>query len=109
MQSMSKMQARSVNIVEDGNSPAIEWQSGKHDLLDARQLWHNCPSAQARRRRMDHPSLEPADDLRIVSVTPIGLYAINIAFSDGHARGIYPWPLLRQFAAKPKLEDFLIN
>jgi prepilin-type processing-associated H-X9-DG protein len=58
---------------------------------------------------MDHPHLKPEADLRIVSIASIGLYAINIAFSDGHARGIYPWPLLREFAAKPKLEDFLID
>ena len=102
------MQARSVNIVGDGRSLDIEWQSGEHDFLDARQLWRDCPSAHARRRRMDHPHLEPNPNLQIVSLTPIGLYAINIAFSDGHARGIYPWSLLRQFAARPTIADFLI-
>ena len=103
------MQARSVNIADDGRSLDIEWQSGDRDFLDTRRLWRDCPSAHARRRRMDHPDLEPDRNLRIVSVTPIGLYAINIAFSDGHARGIYPWPLLRQFAAKPTVADFLIS
>ena len=103
------MQARSVNIADDGRSLDIEWQSGDRDFLDARRLWHDCPSAHARRRRMDHPDLKPDRNLRIVSVTPIGLYAINIAFSDGHARGIYPWPLLRQFAATPTAADFLIS
>lgn len=103
------MQARSVNIADDGRSLDIEWQSGDRDFLDARRLWRECPSAHARRRRMDHPDLEPDHNLRIVSVTPIGLYAINIAFSDGHARGIYPWPLLRQLAAKPTVADFLIS
>lgn len=103
------MQARSVNIADDGTSLDIEWQSGDRDYLDARKLWRDCPSAHARRRRMDHPHLEPDSNLRIVSVAPIGLYAINIAFSDGHARGIYPWPLLRQFATKPTVADFLID
>lgn len=102
------MQAQSVNIVGDGRSLDIEWQLGEHDFLDAHQLWRDCPSAHARRRRMDHPHLEPDHDLRIMSVSPIGLYAINIAFSDGHARGIYPWSLLRQFAARPTIADFLI-
>lgn len=109
MQSMSEMKAQSVNIAEDGNVLTIEWQSGERYALDAKQLWRNCPSAHARRRRMDYPDLKPTGDLRIVSVTPIGLYAINIAFSDGHARGIYPWSLLRKFTTEPKLEDFLIE
>ena len=103
------MQARSVNIADDGNSLDIEWQSGDRNLLDARQLWRDCPSAHARRRRMDRPDLRPDSNLRIVSVAPIGLYAINIEFSDGHARGIFPWPLLRQFATKPTVADFLID
>jgi prepilin-type processing-associated H-X9-DG protein len=57
---------------------------------------------------MDNPKLEPEAGIRIVSFTPIGLYAINIAFSDGHARGVYPWSLLRKFAAMTTVEDFLI-
>ena len=28
----------------------------------------------------------------------VGSYAINIAFSDGHDRGIYPWAYLREIA-----------
>jgi DUF971 family protein len=106
---MAKMQARSVNIIEDGNSLAIEWQSGKHDILDAQQLWRDCPSAHARRRRMDHPHIKPDTELRIVSVAAIGLYAINIGFSDGHARGVYPWPLLKQIATKPAVADYLVD
>ena len=42
---------------------------------------------------------QPVTDPRLVrkavtAVAPIGDYAINIAFSDGHARGIYPWSYL---------------
>jgi prepilin-type processing-associated H-X9-DG protein len=32
----------------------------------------------------------------ITTIEPIGGYAVNIAFSDGHARGIYPWVLLKE-------------
>ena len=35
------------------------------------------------------------DDLRITDVHVVGGYAINLAFSDGHDRGIYPWTYLR--------------
>jgi prepilin-type processing-associated H-X9-DG protein len=102
------MQARSVNIADEGSSLEIEWQSGNRAIFEAHQLWRDCPSAHGRRRRMDNPKLEPEAGIRIVSFTPIGLYAINIAFSDGHARGVYPWSLLRKFAAMTTVEDFLI-
>lgn len=106
---MSGMQARSVSIVEDGYALDIEWQSGERNFLEARQLWRDCPSAHARRRRLDRPTIVPDASLRIVSVAPIGLYAINITFSDGHDRGIYPWTLLREFATKPTIADYLID
>lgn len=102
------MPAEFVNIAEDGRSLNIGWRSGEHNVFGVHQLWRNCPSAHAKRRRMDDPHLEPNDDLRIVSVTPIGLYAINIGFSDGHARGIYPWPFLKQLTKKTAASDYII-
>jgi DUF971 family protein len=41
----------------------------------------------------------------IAEVRPVGGYAINIAFSDGHDRGIYPWSFLAQLAEGNKLTD----
>jgi len=35
-----------------------------------------------------------ADGLAITRIDAVGSYAVNIAFSDGHARGIYPWEFL---------------
>jgi len=40
-----------------------------------------------------------ADDLTIVAVEPIGNYAVRLAFSDGHDRGIFPWAYLTEIAA----------
>ena len=34
------------------------------------------------------------DGIAIIEVSPIGDYAINLGFSDGHVRGIYPWAYL---------------
>lgn len=34
--------------------------------------------------------------LRIVKMQPLGNYAYNVAFSDGHDTGIYPFELLRE-------------
>jgi prepilin-type processing-associated H-X9-DG protein len=31
---------------------------------------------------------------------PIGGYALNIAFTDGHARGVYPWVYLHALATQ---------
>jgi prepilin-type processing-associated H-X9-DG protein len=51
----------------------------------------------------------PPQSLIIEAVNAIGTYGVNIAFSDGHARGIYPWPYLAALAERPQLEDFLTD
>ena len=37
--------------------------------------------------------------ITIDRLAPVGDYAINIAFSDGHARGIYPWAYLQKIVS----------
>jgi DUF971 family protein len=75
--------------------------------LSAETLWRECPSAQGKMRRMKGLATPPRD-LRIVAVNEIGLYAVNIAFSDGHDRGVYPWSYLLSLARRPTVEDFII-
>jgi DUF971 family protein len=44
-----------------------------------------------------------AAQVTITSVEPIGNYAIRLAFSDGHDRGIFPWPYLAEIATEQAL------
>jgi prepilin-type processing-associated H-X9-DG protein len=62
--------------------------------LPAERLRAACKCAYCIRARIDGVFAQTFDGIAITQVAPIGDYAINIAFSDGHARGIYPWSLL---------------
>ena len=62
--------------------------------LTAARLRGACKCAHCIRARIDGVFPERFDGIAIVQVAPIGDYAVNLAFSDGHARGIYPWPFL---------------
>jgi DUF971 family protein len=60
-----------------------------------------CPCASCRdewtgERILKAESL-PAD-LKLVSMEPVGTYAIQPAWSDGHSSGLYTWELLSQLA-----------
>jgi DUF971 family protein len=46
------------------------------------------------RSAVDVGKVTAAPDLTITEVEPIGNYAVRLAFSDGHHRGIYPWAYL---------------
>jgi prepilin-type processing-associated H-X9-DG protein len=62
--------------------------------LPADRLRAACKCAHCIRARIDGVFAQAFDGIAITEIAPIGDYAINIAFSDGHARGIYPWSLL---------------
>jgi DUF971 family protein len=72
---------------------------GEMIRLPAARLRAACKCAHCIRARIDGAFAQAFDGIAITQVAPIGDYALNIGFSDGHARGIYPWNLLREIAA----------
>ncbi len=39
-------------------------------------------------------------DVRIIGVEPVGNYALKLVFDDGHATGLYSWPLLHELGRR---------
>ena len=67
------------------------------------------PSACARpaaapgaRARIDGTFAASFDGVTIERLVPVGGYAINVSFTDGHTRGIYPWSYLHTLARGPR-------
>jgi prepilin-type processing-associated H-X9-DG protein len=100
---------RELRLASTRDRLAIIWNDGRQDALDAATLRRNCQSAGAKRLRIDNLDGSPASGLAITDVRLVGSYAINIAFSDGHARGIYPWSLLRSLGAAVDPSDKAIS
>ena len=73
----------------------LTWPSGEPAEIEAPKLRGACRCAWCTRARIDGSFAASFEGLAIARVVPIGGYAINIAFSDGHARGIFPWTFLR--------------
>lgn len=67
---------------------------GEAVRLPAGRLRAACRCAYCTRARIDGLFAETFDGIAVTHIAAIGDYAINIGFSDGHARGIYPWSLL---------------
>lgn len=103
------MSVVSVEIAVGGYALFVVGTDGRRRVIAANLLWAECPSAAGRARRIRGLDKRPPDRLSIVAAQQIGTYGVNIAFSDGHDRGIYPWSYLATLAARPQLEDFLHN
>jgi DUF971 family protein len=101
------MRAPDLEVVDGGRVLRVAWTGGSESRISADVLWAECPSALARRRRLDGRHIAPTAGVAIRQVARIGNYAVNIAFSDGHDRGIYPWTLLAELGRRPTPDDFI--
>ena len=70
------------------------YAGGRTELITAARLRLSCRCAHCTRARIDGVFPQNVDPITIRAINPVGEYAINVGFSDGHARGIYPWSYL---------------
>ena len=78
---------------------SVTWENGATVDYPAALLRERARDATSVRFDADGWSVPAAPDLTINKVEPIGNYAIRLAFSDGHDRGIFPWSYLANIAA----------
>jgi DUF971 family protein len=79
----------------------ITYSDGKCFRLPAEFLRVYSPSAEVRGHGPGQEVLQAGKkDVRIVAVEPVGHYAIQLRFSDGHETGIYSWDLLYDYGER---------
>lgn len=102
------------SIERDGDvAIVIRWSDDGQTRWTAGELRKACPCATCREKKRGEAeksdraaslgkpvglpvlSVAEARPLRIESMRPVGSYAYNIGFSDGHASGIFPFVMLR--------------
>ncbi|MGN8248956.1 DUF971 domain-containing protein [Pseudomonas sp. SMV7] len=71
----------------------VRWQDGEQVISHAR-LRGACPCSQCRAAHLRGAIGVVQDDVRVEHIEPQG-YGVQLLFSDGHQRGIYPWDYLR--------------
>ena len=81
----------------------IVWKDGAEVVYPARRLRMECPCAvcvdELTGVRRLQESMVP-DDVHPAGIDPVGRYAIQIHFSDGHNTGIYTWEKLAALGKK---------
>ncbi len=96
---------RPVDIQSIGEELAIKWADGRESYLRLEALRRACPCAGCqgetdvlgyRHRGPEHP-LTPAS-FRLRRLDPVGSYAVQPVWEDGHNSGIYSFEYLRRLA-----------
>lgn len=76
----------------------IRWADGAESIYPVRALRLACGCASCVDEWSGENRLDPASvptDVHPLAIEPVGRYAIQIEWSDGHATGIYPFERLR--------------
>jgi DUF971 family protein len=94
---------RPVSLKREGDGLTIRWSDGATTAVSWAKLRSHCPCATCLEERS-----KPADPFRVLSpqevaagppapvaMAPVGYYAYQIKWNDGHDTGIYPLELLR--------------
>ena len=79
----------------------ISFSDGKIFQLPCEFLRVYSPSAEVRGHGHGQEVLQPGKkDVEITHIEPVGNYAIQLTYSDGHATGIYSWDLLYDYVLR---------
>lgn len=93
--------------VSTGAGIDIAWSDGHTSHYEFSYLRKNCPCATCREERERHDGADaksggggvlPMFTPRVTArrASPVGAYAVQIEFTDGHATGIYSFEHLRE-------------
>jgi DUF971 family protein len=98
---------RPVSLKREGDGLKIDWSDGAATFAAWRHLRAHCPCASCVDERT-----KPPDPFRVLSerevaagppapvaMKPVGHYAYQITWNDGHDTGIYPLELLRSLGS----------
>ena len=87
-----------------GNSVRILWQDEHESIYTNVYLRESCQCAECIHEWTGEKLIAPwkiSPDVKPVSVTSVGNYAVSIHFSDGHQTGVYSFDLLRKICPCP--------
>lgn len=79
----------------------VDYSDGKSFRLPCEFLRVYSPSAEVRGHGPGQEVLQVGKrEVEITAVEPVGSYAVQLRFSDGHDTGIYSWDLLYDYGAR---------
>ncbi|WKB54682.1 DUF971 domain-containing protein [Eleftheria terrae] len=88
------------------NRLEVSWSDGSVVSLTAAALRRSCRCGDCRALAARREPVQVAPALAVLDARPVGAYGVQLEFSDGHDRGIYPWPYLRELGRAAAAEDY---
>jgi DUF971 family protein len=99
-----------IRLARDRRTLLVTFDDGNAFSLSAELLRVTSPSAEVQgHSEAQRKTVGGKRNVTILSVDPVGNYAVKIGFDDMHSTGIYSWAFLRDLGvnAERRLQDYL--
>ena len=83
---------------EDAQWLTLDWADGRSDSLSAAFLRQNARDAWSLRELRDKGSIAVDPSITITELVEMGSAGVNVQFSDGHRKAIFPYVYLRELS-----------
>ncbi|HIJ82993.1 MAG: protein of unknown function DUF971 [Magnetococcales bacterium] len=106
----SQFQPTQIRQVTKERRLKVHWSSGEEFEYTMEYLRVMCPCAKCSGHTPDQAQLiDGKQDVTIKSITPVGHYAVKLAFSDDHDSGLYSWDTLYELGVRQEIlwQDYL--
>jgi DUF971 family protein len=99
-----------IRLVKDRRALHVTFEDGNTFALSAELLRVTSPSAEVQgHSEAQRKTVGGKRNVTILSVDPVGNYAVRLGFDDMHSTGIYSWAFLRDLGlnAERRFQDYL--
>ena len=99
-----------IRLPKDRRTLRVAFDDGRTFDLSAELLRVTSPSAEVQgHSEAERKTVGGKRNVAILSVDPVGNYAVKLGFDDMHATGIYSWAFLRDLGenAERRFQDYL--
>ena len=101
-----------IRVAKDRRALRVTFDDGQSFGLSAELLRVTSPSAEVQgHSEAQRKTVGGKRNVAILSVDPVGNYAVRIRFDDMHATGIYSWAFLHDLGlnAERRLQDYFVD
>ena len=99
-----------IRLLKDRRTLRVTFEDGAAFDLAAELLRVTSPSAEVQgHSEAERKTVGGKRNVTILSVDPVGNYAVRLGFDDMHSTGIYSWAFLRDLGlnAEQRFQDYL--
>lgn len=99
-----------VELHRQSKTLELRYPDGSHYTLSCEYLRVYSPSAEVRGHAPGQETLQTGKiNVTITAIKPVGNYALQLVFSDGHDTGLYSWSYLHELCVNQQAywDDYL--